>query len=467
MKKRLIVTSIISLILVSVLFIGNTYSIFTSVDIDENANVYTTGNLNITYTLSDENVTLDESSPLSDEESIKVTPYRITVKNIGSVAYKFNVILTDTTSNDKINYNYIMTRIGKNSAKALGDCNNNIIFKNIVVAANSSIDVDVRVWLSDKIPNSEIGKSFYAKLSISGIATYDDDITIDKDLLIANRVMLAPEYIKNLYNDGSKIQEAILGVDMNQGKVYQNTKQGIMLDNNNEYRYFGPNPNNYLQFNNELWRIISTSNIYKDEQSDKTETRLKIIKDSYLTDKPKYSNNNYIRSAINTYLNEDYYKTMTTRSKSLIDTAIYYLGGIDNNYYASNSYVMERGFKVFSCANDSCGGAREIKVNTFLGLMYASDYLYATDLSKCFFDASMYNHDNCYNNDYLNKESELTITPSFANANDMYAINNNKLMPVRTNLKIRPVAYLKKNVAILSGNGTKERPYTIDTINVK
>ena len=468
MKKRLLIFSIMSLILVGVLFIGDTYSIFTSVDVDENANVYTTGNLNITYTLSDENVILDENSPLNNEDAIKVTPYRITIKNIGSVAYKFNILLTDTTSNNKINSKYIMTQVGKYDVKPLDICKNNIIFKNIVVEANSSVDVDVRVWLSDTIPNSEIGKSFYAKLSISGIATYEDDEDIDNDLLIADRITKASDYIQNLYNDGNKIIEAVLGVEMNKGKVYQNIKQGIMLDNNNEYRYYGKNPNNYINFNNELWRIISVSNIYKEDNTNsKTEKRLKIIRDNYFKELPKYTNNNYLRSDINTFLNEDYYKTITTRSRNFTDKALYYLGGIDKDYYASNSYVMERGFKVFNCETDKCGGARESKLSTYVGLMYASDYLYATDLSKCFFDASMYNNDNCYNNDWLNKEAELTMTPSFINGTDIYGINENKLIPVKNSLRIRPVVYLKENIAILSGNGTKEKPYTIDEIKDK
>ncbi|MEE3342663.1 MAG: hypothetical protein VZS44_01065 [Bacilli bacterium] len=467
MKKRMVMLCMVSLILVGVLFLGDTYSIFSTGDIDENANVYTTGNLNITYTLSEENVLIDDSSPLSDEESIKVTPYRITIKNIGSVAYKFNVLLNDTTSNDKINYKYIMTQVGKNSPKSLDSCSNNIIIKNVVVDANSEVSVDVRVWLSDRIPNSEIGKSFYSKLSISGIATYDEGESVDKDLLIADRVMLASDYVKELYNDGSKINEVVLGVEMNKGMVYQNSKQGILLDNNNEYRYYGSNPNNYISFNNELWRIISVSDVYSEDNSEKTDRRLKIIRDSYLKDIPKYKNNNFVMGEINTYLNEYYYKTIATRSKGFVDKSLYYLGGIDDKYYASDSYIRERGFKVYNCESESCGGIRDSKINTFVGLMYASDYLYATDLSVCFFDGSLYNNDGCYTTDWLNKEAEMTMTPSFNNALDTFAINDNKLMAVKGGLKIRPVLYLKKNIAILSGNGSKERPFTIDLIKVK
>ena len=47
------------------------------------------------------------------------------------------------------------------------------------------------------------------------------------------------------------------------------------VDNN--LRYIGANPNNYVSFNNELWRIIGTFNNIDDGTGIK-ETRLKIIK---------------------------------------------------------------------------------------------------------------------------------------------------------------------------------------------
>ena len=55
-KWRLILTSTISIVLGGILLIGSTYSIFTTTEIDENANVYPTGNLDVTYTLSKNNI---------------------------------------------------------------------------------------------------------------------------------------------------------------------------------------------------------------------------------------------------------------------------------------------------------------------------------------------------------------------------------------------------------------------------
>lgn len=189
-RKRLIFTSLLSIILVSILFIGTTYSVFTSSEIDENTNVYKTGNLDITYTLSDEYVTLNNSKPLSINNGRGVMPYRITVTNNGNVAYAFDIALVDTTAGEKIDYQYIVAQVGKLKPVVLGDCENNIIQKEVVVPANSSIDVDVRVWLLDTVLNSEIGKSFYAKFSIIGSAVYEANKDIDNSKFIAYRPTL-------------------------------------------------------------------------------------------------------------------------------------------------------------------------------------------------------------------------------------------------------------------------------------
>ena len=185
-RKRLIITSVISVVLVSVLMMGTTYSIFTSRDIEEDKNVYTTGNLDVTYTLSSDNVTMSNNKPTSNSDSLYIKPYRITVtNNNGNVPYMFNVVLNDTTASNVVNYQYIMLQVGKLDITSLADCTDNVIKENIIVPANDSVDIDVRVWLSDTVQNSEIEKSFYAKLSIDGIAIYDNFDEIDNSVLIA------------------------------------------------------------------------------------------------------------------------------------------------------------------------------------------------------------------------------------------------------------------------------------------
>ena len=194
-KKRLILTSVLSIFLSAILLIGSTYSIFTSQEIDETANVYKTGNLEIAYDdTASSNIVFNNAIPMSEEEADGITPYRITITNNGNVPYQFDVILTDTTSStdNTINYDYIMTKVGYLDTKPLSECTNNIIKEDVILLAGESVDIDIRVWISDTVSNSELGKSFYAKLTIDGQAVYNDSKEINNDILSLN-------YMKDLW----------------------------------------------------------------------------------------------------------------------------------------------------------------------------------------------------------------------------------------------------------------------------
>lgn len=203
-QKRLIITSIISITLIAVLMMGTTYSIFRTSDIDEEANIYKTGNIDVTYTVSSESITV-LNTPVKLEHSIIVKPYRITITNNGNVPYMFNTILEDTTAGEHIDYQYIMTQIGKLEIKSLSNCPNNILKSDTVVPANSSVDIDVRVWISDTTPNKEIGKSFYAKIAIDGQAIPNLSEEIDNKNLQANQPLSnvnVGSYVKYIGNNG-------------------------------------------------------------------------------------------------------------------------------------------------------------------------------------------------------------------------------------------------------------------------
>lgn len=189
-KNRLIINSLISIFLVVVLMLGSTYSIFTTSEIDEEMNVYTTGNLDVTYTLSSDNLTLTNNTPINDEEANYIEPYRITITNNGNVPYMFNVVLNDTTAGNVIDYKYLMIQVGKTEIKKLSEYTDKIIRKDVIVPANASVDVDVRIWISNQVTSSEMGKSFYAKLSIDGLAIVEANEQVDNSILIADVKML-------------------------------------------------------------------------------------------------------------------------------------------------------------------------------------------------------------------------------------------------------------------------------------
>ena len=180
-KKRLIITSMISIILVSILFIGSTYSIYTTTAPNEEINKYQTGNLQIEVVGDDK--AIDNIIPTAVSDADKLLPYHVTVKNNGTVPYQFDILLDETTSSNEMDHQYIFTKVGKLDAITLKDCNN-ILKKDIIVMPMDSVDIDIRIWLSDEIPNTEINKSFFAKIKVNGQAISKGDYHIDNSSLV-------------------------------------------------------------------------------------------------------------------------------------------------------------------------------------------------------------------------------------------------------------------------------------------
>ena len=399
-KKRLIINSIIAIILVSMLFISNTYSIFTSGDVEEDINVYTTGNLNITYTLSSDVISLNNKTPINEKNNYFIKPYRITVHNNGTVPYQFNLILKDTTASDVISYKYIKARVGRLNSVSLGSVRDNIIKGDIIVGAGEQVDIDVRVWLDSSVSNEEIGKSFYAKLFIDGIAIYSDNGGYDNsNLVYPMSYNIFSDYIAKLYDDGEKT-EVVLDDKV---KVNVNTNKGIMLDNNGEYRYYGVNPNNYVLFNDELWRIVSVSDTYYDNHDLKAIKRVKIVSDK-----------------VNVELKD--------KSKELIDTSLYYKGETN----------VEEVFDMYKAE-------RLVRGDTLLmGNIYLTDYIYTKDYD---------------NNSWLDKENGF-VTMTFKE--DMnYFVSGDKEISLNNLGDVYPSLYLKPDVCISGGDGSKNNPYKI------
>ena len=128
---------------------------------------------------------------------------------------------------------------------------------------------------------------------------------------------------------------------------------------NNDYpdgnvRYMGANPNNYVKFNNELWRIIGVFDV-KSSESGSTEKRIKIIRDDSLGNMAWGTNNvnNWRIASLQIYLNGEYYNGLDSVSQDLIGDTYWNLGGTASytsasNGLASHFYGYERGTKVYS-----------------------------------------------------------------------------------------------------------------------
>lgn len=263
---------------------------------------------------------------------------------------------------------------------------------------------------------------------------------------------------------------------------------GWSIEERRDYRYIGANPNNWIKFNDEDWRIIGVFTVEVDKGNSvlEKEQLIKIIRNENIGDIAwnlnSGSGSDWPSSSLNALLNTgDYYNGVNTYSstglnaiaRNQIEKVKWYLGSTstNSNLGGANYYSLERS-KV-TCATTGECSIKNGSINTIakVGLMYPSDYVYTYANGV---DSTCYkNGSNCtaskggtcragwlYNNSY-----QFTITPDasayvpcafgiwWAGYVDGLATSSEK--------PIRPSVYLKSNVKIVSGDGSQESPYTL------
>ena len=252
-----------------------------------------------------------------------------------------------------------------------------------------------------------------------------------------------------------------------------------------DYRYIGANPNNYVKFNDELWRIVGIFDT--DDGTGKVEKRLKIVRNesiiTYSLDSKNTTTetsvlNDWSSAKLNYLLNPehdsetyggslywnrksgtcyssqigttpcDFTSTgLTEDAKKMITDTKWYLGetNLSTTSSAADFYKVERGLTVSTNSNTSWTGK--------IGLIYPSDYKYAASAD----DASK-------ENDWLafGSENLLTMTPYSDSSFAVYGITAGVVSyDATTSYNVHPVVNLSSTVKVVSGTGSKDSPYIL------
>ena len=322
-----------------------------------------------------------------------------------------------------------------------------------------------------------------AKVSITGKGKFDGlKITNGtkenaevKEITKPTYGMKATEYITNLLEYGG---------------------EGLKIDNTSDenIRYYGSDPNNYVRFNNELWRIIG---VFGDN--------VKLIRSEKLGDLSWDSSeksvnyglgvNEWSQSDLQVYLNTMYYggttvtcfgdwnNTTTTcptgtideTSKSLIDYHIWNTGAIESTKRTDTLafYSAERGTKGKICSSgNNCNDTvtRKTEWTGYIGLPYVTDWAYASSESVC--ETNMQTKDDsnvyiCKNNNWMQRNTlawYLSPGASGLYANSAWYVGGGGYADhgnAATSDAVVPSIYLKSNVLIESGTGTSSDPYIL------
>ena len=245
-----------------------------------------------------------------------------------------------------------------------------------------------------------------------------------------------------------------------------------------EYRYRGGDSvvKNYVTFNNETWRIIGI--IPTEDTSGNVENRFKIIRDTSIGNKEwnttedttTSSYNNWVTGTLNTYLNNDYYNTLTTDAKNMIGTAKYYLGGY-NSLSITSDIMWQYERKNEANRTGYYYGTNPIMQNDVskkIAIMYVSDYGYAAS-KECTSNLNEYNGSGCKTpNNWLDKSQGEWLLPqvsggsgrAFRVGSSGYVASSDSDVNYYRYI-VRPVLSLSSNVKISGGSGTSSSPYTL------
>ena len=251
----------------------------------------------------------------------------------------------------------------------------------------------------------------------------------------------------------------------------------------NSYRYSGAGPNNYVCFGSDV-TTCSNDNLYRiiglfDEDGDGT-YNIKLIKSSpasssllgengaYRSENSYYWNNstntnNWSESNLNTInLNTNYWTNLGSRWQNLIEISTWKVGGnTANNLY--NTSVKN------TFQNEIVSPAVGTTYSDEIGLVYLSDYGYATSPEHWTTRLSDYDNDNITTNNwmYTGDSSEWTITRRSDTTDfGIYIFMNGDLTYLNVDgfyggPTVRPVFYLKSNVNLTSGDGSRSNPFRV------
>ena len=279
-------------------------------------------------------------------------------------------------------------------------------------------------------------------------------------------------------------------------------------------RYVGYDPDNYVEYNGELWRIIGVFN-----------GRVKIIRNEPIgyyswdsSDDSLINNasgaNDWNTSVLEEELNGDYLNSelsedtywvdgkfhqrntvfdhtmvLTAESQNYIDDALWYLGSpnndggeraADDKLTGPFIYRHERGWgsgQTFFGNNDIDTKPRHLRWTGKVGLMYLSDYAYATSgsetisVKECLSSSVLDwgRGSDCTKNNWIGRLSQYPWTMSPMSMRDhnyrVFYLDIGWAHPLGdatdTPCHVHPTVYLKRTVKFASGTGAHDDPFIL------
>lgn len=465
-NKYKIALLVIGIMILATSYMGVSYSLWVRTIEGKETNTIQTGCFTITFEELSKSISLTNTYPISDGRALtNIKPYTLRVSNICDTTDAGYAITLNTLQipGTKLDDGKVKVAVGIGDQKPvagslLSDMSINNDVANIEV--NGTLDTsyiintgyiekagtktfNIYLWIDESAGNEVMGQGFQAGIVVTTYATKVSAV----EATVQSEVSATAEE--------SGIIEVAHDTD--------NVSDPFKLT---EYRYTGKNPNNYMLFNNELWRIIGLVNTVEGQ-------RVKLVRSDVLreaTQMNSSSTNNWSNSNILTHYTDNYLPTFNEESLELIDEVTWNLGST-SNYQGSNGtptkwYEYERGTGKFGANITSYVGK--------IGLITPSDYGYATSGGTSTNRTSCLNASltelggltDCVNNNWLYtpNKTQWLFPAAMSNGTNYFTIaatGNIEEQDSSMSYADRPSIYLKQGILVKGGNGSLGNPYTI------
>ena len=331
-------------------------------------------------------------------------------------------------------------------------------------------------------------------------------------IIIVGAVIISLTVSKKSYAVGTTLVDTVKA--LSSGSSWSAGASGVYYTNSHEYRYIGAEVNNYVSFNNDLYRIIGvfdsnshgvsgtemvklirartlggaswgvyntdnstgTYSGYANDWTGKSKTskaNLNVLLNEYFYNKTSTSSTYGDCANWTYYYSNNSYKTkdcsdiitygIDSSLRGYIETTTWYLYGSGTSQSKQNWYLCERGGNSCTPSGTNQGDA---SVTSKMGLMYLSDYLYA---SGYYASTDTTTQGTYYygNKNWLYKGWEWTQTPNASGADGVWRVGFGRADRGSANYPFgwRPTFYLKSSVYVTGGGGSFDNPYTIGCDN--
>ena len=503
-QNKFIVPIILIIILTIVIFIGLTYAYFDLTIKAENSSTMTIGGAEISANFVSTNaITIEEALP--SDSPIGFKDFSIITKNTSNNSYKLylkTIIYNNTfidTENDGVLYYDIYSGTNHDTlvqTKTLFPTisKGKAILKELTIPAKTNTTTQYRLNLyfpeSDKVQNK------------NGDLLLNAQITVENNNETSTTVPALPlaSYLS-----------------INSSSESFNTSNGLEIDDtiDKNIRYVGASPKNYVEFGNtgELWRIVGVFNVK--DSTGKIERKIKLVRDeslgSFSWDATGNNNNGFndwTEADLMSELNGDYLDTTLTANKknwynsywdsstnkpvfrqtgefnytkviksnyqNMISESVWNIGG--NTYTGlvpyplplQDQYTKERGTITYQSSRPTVWTGK-------VGLIYASDYGYASTNGECHENLRVgatydkannnwaYSNGKCKIDNWLAKNSWYwTLSPYSGRSDGVFAVGGGGAVAggyVCDSHGVWPAVFLKSDILFISGTGEKTNPY--------